>query len=183
VRRELRLTLQAGAVLLLVVMIGLFARSLVQNRTTVYALVKDGQTPAAPNFTLPMLDGHGDATLDRLRGRVVLVNFWASWCGACRDEAPTFNQALAEFGRRGLSVVGVDTNDFIGDGRSFARTYDQHYTLVHDPGSVSQRWGFGTGLPVTYVVDRSGHVVHLFDGQVTGESLRTVLQPLLRGTA
>jgi cytochrome c biogenesis protein CcmG, thiol:disulfide interchange protein DsbE len=176
-------TLQAGAVLLLAVMIGLFAHSLVQDRTTVYALVKDGQTPSAPNFTLPVLTGHGEASLASLKGRIVLVNFWASWCGACRDEAPLFNQALAEYGHRGVSVVGVDTSDFIGDGRSFARTYDQHYTLVHDPGSVSQRWGIGTGLPVTYVVDRSGRVVHLFDGEVTGDALRSVLRPLLRGSA
>ena len=179
----MRLTLQAGAVLLLVVMIGLFARSLVQDRTTVYALVQDGQQPAAPNFTLPKLDGRGTASLASLRGRIVLVNFWASWCTACQYEAPAFDQALATYGPRGVSVVGVDTSDFENDGRAFAHTYDQHYTLVHDSGSVAQRWGIGTGLPVTYVVSRNGKVVHLFNGVVTGESLRAVLAPLLRSRA
>ncbi|MGN6377373.1 MAG: TlpA family protein disulfide reductase [Gaiellales bacterium] len=182
-RREVRLTLQAGAVLLLAVMIGLFARSLLRDRTTVYALVKDGQRPAAPDFTLPMLDGHKDASLDSFRGRVVLVNFWASWCDACQYEAPVLDQAMSTYARRGVAVLGVDTSDFESDGRAFARTYNQRYTLVHDSGSVAQRWGIGTGLPVTYVVDRHGRVVHLFDGVVTGNALRAVLGPLLRSRA
>jgi cytochrome c biogenesis protein CcmG, thiol:disulfide interchange protein DsbE len=179
VRRELRLTLQAGAVLLLAVMIGLFARSLLENRTTVFALVSDGQRPQAPDFTLPRLDGPGQASLARLRGRVVLVNFWASWCVACQSEAPLFNQELAEYGHRNLAVVGVDTRDFSGDGRAFAKTYNQRYLLVHDAGSVAQRWGAGGPLPVTFVVGRGGRVLHLFDGEVTGPALAAVLRPLL----
>jgi len=179
VRRELRLTLQAGAVLLLAVVTGLFRRSLLANRTTVFALVNDGQTPRAPDFTLPRLNGHGRASLASLRGRVVLLNFWASWCVACQSEAPLFNQELALYGRRGLAVLGVDTSDFVGNGREFARTYNQRYTLVHDPGSVAQRWGTGGGLPVTYVIGRDGRVLHLFDGEVTGNALDAVLRRLL----
>jgi cytochrome c biogenesis protein CcmG, thiol:disulfide interchange protein DsbE len=178
-----RLTLQAGAVLLLAVMIGLFARSLAQDRTTVYALVKDGQTPTAPELSLPRLVGSGTASLSSLRGRIVLVNFWASWCDACKTEAPLFNQVLARYGAQGVRVLGVDTSDFAADGRGFARTYDQRYALVHDSGGVTRRWGIGTGLPVTYVVDRRGKVVHLFDGVVTGNALASVLRPLLRGPA
>ncbi len=179
----MRLTLQAGAVLLLVVMIGLFARSLAQDRTTVYALVKDGHTPSAPDFRLPRLVGSGEASLSSLRGRVVLLNFWASWCDACKTEAPLFNQVLARYRSRGVRVLGVDTSDFAADGRGFARTFHEHYTLVHDSGDVTQRWGIGTGLPVTYVIDRQGRVVHLFDGVVTGNALDAVLRPLLGGAA
>jgi cytochrome c biogenesis protein CcmG/thiol:disulfide interchange protein DsbE len=175
------LTLQAAAVLLLAALVALFARGLLQNTTTVYALVKDGDTPSAPNFTLPLLDGRGQASLTQYRGRVVLLNFWASWCDACKLEAPVLNQAVHAYGNRGVVVVGVDTNDFSGDGRGFARQYDQRYTLVHDSGDdVSSRWGIGTGLPVTYVIDRRGRVVHLFDGTVSGEDLAHVLAPLLR---
>jgi cytochrome c biogenesis protein CcmG, thiol:disulfide interchange protein DsbE len=178
-----RLTLQAAAVLVLLSMVGLFARSLAQNQTTVYALVKDGQSPQAPNFSLPDLRGHGHDSLAAYRGRIVLVNFWASWCDACQEEAPLFNQVIAQYGKRGVTVVGVDTGDFASDGRAFARTYHEHYPLVHDPGSVSQRWGTGTGLPVTYVVNRRGKVVHLFDGVVTSNSLNAVLRPMLQGRA
>lgn len=174
--------LQAAAVVLLAAMVGLFAKSLIENTTTVYAMVKDGKTPAAPNFTLPLLDGRGRATLSHYRGKVVLLNFWASWCDACKLEAPVFNQVVHTYGNRGVVVVGVDTNDFTGDGRGFAREYDQHYTLVHDSGNdVSNRWGIGTALPVTYVIDRGGKVVHLFDGTVSGEDLAHVLAPLLAG--
>jgi len=177
------LTLQAVAVLVLAAMVALFAQSLLQNSTTVYAQLKDGRAPTAPNFTAPALLGRGDITLSRYRGRVVLLNLWASWCTGCQAEAPVFNQAMAEYRSRGVVVLGVDTNDFVSDGRGFARTYHDGYPLVHDSGGIAARWGFGTGLPVTYVIDRSGVVRHLFDGLVTSSALASVLRPMLAGAS
>lgn len=179
VPRGVRLILQVVAALVLLGMIGLFARGLLANQTTVYAQMLDGNSPTAPDFTAPLLDGNGQASLADMRGKVVVVNFWASWCSGCQDEAPVLNQAVHEYGRRGVRVIGVDTNDFTGAAREFAKTYSQRYTLVHDTGSIAQRWGYGTGLPVTYVVDRKGVVRHLFNGVVTGPDLDKVLSPLL----
>ena len=160
-------------------MVGLFARGLISNQTTVYAQMLDGKHPAAPNFTAPNLDGSGDTTLASTRGKVVVLNFWASWCGGCKDEAPILNQALHQYGKKGVDFIGVDTNDFADAGRHFAKTYDQQYTLVHDDGGIVKKWGFGTGLPVTYVIDRHGAVHKLFDGEITSESLAAVLNPLV----
>ena len=169
--------------LVLLGMVGLFARGLINNDTTIYAQMLDGGNPKAPDFTAPLLNGQGDTSLAAARGHVVVLNFWASWCDGCQEEAPAFNQAIAQYGHRGVVVLGVDTGDFESDGRAFARTYHQRYPLVHDSGSsVAQRWGTGSGLPVTYVINRRGKVVHLFDGVVTGDSLSSVLQPLLRGS-
>ena len=179
VPRGVRLILQVLAALVLIGMIGLFARGLIANQTTVYAQMLDGNSPQAPDFTAPLLSGKGETSLSSLRGKVVVVNFWASWCTGCQDEAPILNQALHEYGRRGVRIIGVDTSDFTGAARQFAKTYRQRYTLVHDSGSIAQRWGYGTGLPVTYVIDRKGVVRHLLNGEITGPSLDHVLNPLV----
>jgi cytochrome c biogenesis protein CcmG/thiol:disulfide interchange protein DsbE len=179
VPRGVRLTLQIVAALVLIGMVGLFARGLISNQSTVYAQMVDGKHPQAPGFTAPNLNGGGDTSLTSMKGKVVVLNLWASWCSGCKDEAPILNQALSKYGPRGVRVVGVDTNDFADSGRAFAKTYDQKYTLVHDDGAIANRWGFGSGLPVTYVIDRQGVVRKLFRGEVTGESLGQAITPLL----
>lgn len=181
-RRGARLALQAAAVALLAALIGLFAHSLLQGSTTVSAELNDGQRPAAPNFSLPQLDGRGDVALRSLRGKVILLNFWASWCPPCQDEAPLFNQIEARYRRRGVAVVGVDSQDFANDARAFARRLHVNYTLVRDTSNdVTNRWGVTSGFPVTFVIDRSGAVQKVFSTQVDGRMLQSALRPLVRG--
>jgi peroxiredoxin len=165
-------------VLVLAAMVGLFARSLLESSATVAAELRDGTTPTAPDFTLTRLDG-GKASLSDFRGKVVLLNFWASWCPACKEEAAAFNDAQARYAGRGVAVVGVDSQDLIGEGRAFARTYHVRYPLVHDgPGDVAKHWGV-TLFPATFVIDRRGKVVKLFDSAVTATDLRTELDRVL----
>jgi cytochrome c biogenesis protein CcmG, thiol:disulfide interchange protein DsbE len=181
VRPALRRSLQIGAVALLVALIGLFANTLRTNETTVAAQLRDGKAPSAPDFRLARLDRAAPFELSSLRGSIVLVNFWASWCVTCRDEAPLLNQVVARYGDERVAVVGVDTQDFTSDARAFARTYHIGYPVVHDgAGDVTRRWGVGNLLPVTFLVDRTGHVRHIFDGEVTGQSLARELRPLMR---
>jgi peroxiredoxin len=152
-------------------MIALFAKSLLESSATVSSELRDGTAPMAPNFTLTRLDG-GKASLSQYRGDVVLLNFWASWCQPCQEEAPAFNDVEALYRKRGLTVVGVDSQDLIDEGRRFARTYHVSYPLVHDgPGDVAKRWGV-TQFPATFVIGRSGHVLKLFDRAVTATDLR-----------
>jgi cytochrome c biogenesis protein CcmG/thiol:disulfide interchange protein DsbE len=183
VRRGVRLGLQAAAVALLVGLIALFARSVIEGSATVAAQLNDGRRPAAPNFSLPNLDGHGKVDLASFRGKVVVLNFWASWCPPCHAEAPTFNQIQRTYGPRGVAVVGVDSQDFAGDARAFARDLHVNYTLVHDSSNdVTNRWGVTSGFPVTFVINRAGDVQKMFVTQVTSPMLDAALQPLLRGS-
>jgi cytochrome c biogenesis protein CcmG/thiol:disulfide interchange protein DsbE len=171
VRRGARLALQAAAVALLAALIGLFAHRLLEGSTTVSAELNDGQRPAAPNFRLRSF-----------RGKVVVLNFWASWCPPCQDEAPLFNQIQDRYRRRGVAVVGVDSQDFANDARAFARRLHVNYTLVRDTSNdVTNRWGVTSGFPVTFVIDRSGAVQNMFPTQVDGRMLQSALRPLLRG--
>ena len=166
---------------LLAAMVGIFAHGLFANSTTVAAEVKDGRTPQAPDFTLPLLQGGGDLTLSSLRGKVVVLNFWASWCGPCREEAPVFAEALHLHRNQGLRVVGVNSQDFVSDARRFAAENHVAYPLVHDGSNdVTTRWGV-SGFPATFVIDRAG-AVRWYQGQeITAQELDRAITPVLGG--
>ena len=123
--------------------------------------LEEGKTPPAPAFTLERLDRPGTKlTLpDSLAGKAVVVNFWASWCVPCRDEAPFLQRTYERYKNRGLVVVGVDVQDFHRDARRFAERYGLTYPLVYDgPGSTVGKWGV-KGFPETFFVDRTGKLV------------------------
>ena len=175
--------LQVAAILLLALLIGLFAKSLVDNGTTVSAQVGDGQRPAAPNFTLPRLNGGGNLSLASLRGKVVVLNFWASWCDPCKGEAPVLAELSDRYRSRGVTILGVDEQDLTGDGRAFVARYHLHYPVVRDSsGGVESKWGL-TALPETFILDRQGHVLDHFPFAVQGPEVERALRPLLQGTA
>lgn len=119
-----------------------------------------GDSPVAPNFTLPRIDAKGgDLTFASLRGRPVVVNFWASWCIPCKDEAPALQKTYETYRSQGLVVLGVDAKDFRQDGKRFIRRYGITYPVVADGrGSTLGKWGVA-GFPETFFVDRQGHLV------------------------
>lgn len=122
------------------------------------ALGKGGPVEA-PAFTLERLDGKGMLSLADLRGKAVVVNFWASWCIPCRDEAPVLQQTYERYRARGLVVLGIDVNDFKEDARRFVERYGLTYPIVYDGrGSTVGRWGV-RAFPETFFVDRSGTLV------------------------
>jgi cytochrome c biogenesis protein CcmG/thiol:disulfide interchange protein DsbE len=79
----------------------------------------EGKLVQAPSFTLERLDREGRLSIEDLRGKAVVVNFWASWCVPCRDEAPVLQQTYERYRDQGLVVLGVDVNDFREDARRF----------------------------------------------------------------
>ena len=128
-----------------------------------------GLTGEAPAFALPRLDREGTLSLASLRGKAVVVNFWASWCVPCKDEAPELEAAWREHRARGLVVVGVDAEDFDSDARRFVEENGITYPVVHDgPGRVARTYQV-KGYPVTYVIDRRGEIIDAFIGPIDGD--------------
>lgn len=145
---------------------------------TVAAEVHKGKRPAAPAFDLPRLEGGGRLASNSLVGKVQVVNFWASWCVPCRDEARLLQQASQRYSGR-LAVIGIDHQDFAGDARGFVRKYGLTYPSVVDKGdSLYTKYGL-TGVPETFCTDRQGRVVAHVPGAVTRGTLNQCIQDAL----
>ena len=163
---RLRLAAQAVAVAVVVALLGLLGWKLFQDESEVTSTLSRGGTPVAPAFSLERLDGKGELELASLRGKTVVLNFWASWCGPCKDEAPLLQQAHERWADRDVVFVGIDVKDFRGDARDFVERYGITYANVHDgKGSLVGRYGV-TGYPETYFVDASGNVRYRIAGPV-----------------
>jgi cytochrome c biogenesis protein CcmG/thiol:disulfide interchange protein DsbE len=136
-------------------------------------LPSPGTTP--PSFTLRSPDGT-QVTLASLRGRVVAVNFWATWCPPCLRELPELSAARQADGGRCLEVVGVAEESASDDVAAAARQLP--YPVVLDPGAeVAAAWGVA-GYPRTYLLDREGRVARIFEGALDRASLEAAVAPL-----
>ena len=134
----------------------------------------------APEVEFQTLDAQ-PFHLTSLRGRVVLLNFWATWCQPCRAEIPEFNAMQKDFQARGFTMVGasvspVDTADAI---RSFQKDLKQEYTVIRGAEEIGAKFGNGPGLPVTYLLDRDGRIRQKFIGQTSRENFEAAIKPLL----
>jgi cytochrome c-type biogenesis protein len=145
---------------------------------------KASQYPVAPDVEMTTLDGKAFHLRD-LRGKVVLLNFWATWCIPCRSEVPEFNVMQQAFDARGFSVVGVSTSasDTPEAILEFQKELKQNYTVLRGTEDVGTKFGNGPGLPITYVIDREGHIRQTFYGPRTRETFESVVKPLLDETA
>lgn len=171
---RLKLGAQALGVLLVAGLLALLVWKVAQGSRNETALGK-----AAPDFTLSRLDRPGELQLSSLRGKAVVLNFWASWCDPCKREAPALQAATKRWGDR-VVVLGVDVNDFGGDARGFMRRYGLTYPVVHDNRNVtSPKYGL-TGLPETFFLDRRGRVVSHAPGEVKASELRRGVEEALR---
>lgn len=143
-------------------------------------------TPA-PTRAVPLLEEPGGLSLGDLRGRVVVVNFWASWCVPCRQEHPALLAAAAAYRDAGVTVVGVSYQDrpeaAVGFLDELGRGQAPGYRYVTDPGSALAV-GFGVfGIPETFLVDRDGVVVGKITGAVSLPVLAGAVDEVLAGRA
>lgn len=175
--RRARLVAQGVAVGLVVLLFGLLVWTLASDEGgDLAAAASRGERPKAPDFTLERLDRDGDLTLSSLRGKVVALNFWASWCIPCKEEAPFLEEVWRENRDRGLVVVGLDAKDFRRDAREFVERFELTFPVVYDgPGKTVTAYGV-TGFPETFVIDREGRVLEVFVGAVNAEAERKRLR-------
>lgn len=135
-------------------------------------------TPA--DFTLELFDG-GRLSLSQLRGRNAMIDFWATWCPPCRQEAPTLARVWEEYRGKGVVFVGIDLWDAEEEAKRFIARYGLTYANGPDrTGAIAVDFGV-TGLPEKFFLDREGRVVKKFIGPVTEDRLRRTLDELLAG--
>ena len=133
---------------------------------------------SAPAFSLTTLTGE-TFDLDRLRGRPVVVNFWASWCLPCRDEAPLLTAAAADYQAQGLQVIGVVYQDSAENARAFMARYGQTYPGLLDPdGRTALDYGV-FGIPETFFIDRGGLIVSKQTGPLDATSLQRQVEAIV----
>jgi cytochrome c biogenesis protein CcmG/thiol:disulfide interchange protein DsbE len=130
-----------------------------EERSTAASRIAAGRTGPAPQFRLPRLDTNGHLSLSSLRGKAVVLNFWASWCAPCKQEMPQLQKTWQRYRGRGLVVVGIDAEDLSSDARKLARRLGVSYPIVRDgTHDVVDAYGL-TGFPETFFVDRRGRLV------------------------
>ena len=165
-----RLAVPILAALLALALVGLLGYGLLSRTTddSIEQGVARGNFPPAPSAALPVL-GSSDATqsVAALRGKVVVLNFWASWCIPCRTEAPILERAHQRLSASGAgTVLGVTYNDSTPAALRFADTYGMSFPSVRDVGKkLAERYGTNR-VPETFVIDRRGRDVDVFRGQI-----------------
>jgi peroxiredoxin len=171
---KLRLSLN---VLLWVLVLGFLGYRLWPQVAAAFALAPGGEQ--APAFALQTLDGD-PVSLEALRGQVVLVNFWATWCPPCRVEMPGFERVYRDRREQGFVIVGIST-DRTGTAavREFLQARGISFPVAMATGAVVRDFGGVRALPTSFLIDREGRVRHEVRGYFAEPALRLAVDRLL----
>jgi thiol-disulfide isomerase/thioredoxin len=141
-----------------------------------------GSRPAAPRVTGTTLAG-ARFSLAAQRGRLVVLNFWGSWCAPCRREAPALAALAAQFKTSPVTFVGDDVQDSPASAQAFERTFGVSYPSLNDPGEQVALAFHGAvppvGIPTTLLIDRTGHIAGRIVGEVSYRGLRALITRIL----
>ncbi len=144
-----------------------------------------GEAPPAPDFALPVLASGGTigeegttVSLSSLKGKPVILNFWASWCEPCEEEAPILQRLWERYRLEGVVVLGVNTQDGSDDARGFIRRFGLTFPSVRDGTDGTQRKFETNQLPETFVIDAQGRLRQTFRGGLTTASERAIVEYL-----
>jgi len=111
----------------------------------------------APDFTVKDIDGR-KLTLSDYKGKVVLLNFWATWCAPCRTEIPHFVEMQNRFGLNGFQVIGISMDDDAKPVREFAQQFGLNYPVAVGDDKLAESYGGVLGLPISFIIDREGRI-------------------------
>lgn len=136
---------------------------------------------AAPAVRLPELSGAGEVSLESLRGKVVYLDFWASWCGPCRVSFPLLEQLREELWPDGFEVLAINVDEVESDARRFLSEVPVSYPVVRDADGITPQTFGILGMPTGYLIDRQGIVREVHQGfrKSDGAKLRTAVVELL----
>jgi len=133
----------------------------------------------APNFTLSQLTGT-PLELSSYRGKVILLDFWATWCEPCREEIPQFIAFQRKYGSEGLQIIGVSMDDTSEPVREFYKQFDINYPVVMGNARIGELYGGVLGLPIAFLIGRDGRIRAKHIGAVDISATEKEIAQLLR---
>lgn len=133
----------------------------------------------APLFSAPLLGEQGSLSLASQSGHVVVLNFWASWCTACRAEAPSLERLWGRYRPRGVRFIGVDHEDERSAAETFERSLGIDYPSVYDPGGTLVPAYSVVGLPTTFVIGPTGRIGFVVVGRLKEATLARAIDAML----
>jgi len=133
----------------------------------------------APDFSLPDLTGQ-NLNLSSYRGKVILLDFWATWCDPCRDEIPHFVELQNKYGDQGLQVIGVSMDDGPEPVRAFYQRFKMNYPVVMGNAKTGELYGGVLGLPIAFLIGRDGRITAKHIGATDVSILEQEIVNLLR---
>lgn len=136
-------------------------------------------TTKAPDFSLKTSSGKTIA-LSKLRGKIVVVNFWATWCGPCRAEIPGFSKVYEKYRSKGLEIVGISLDQGgWNDVKPFVKKFNISYPIVLGNDRVAQQYGNIDAIPTTFIVDKDGNIVGRHIGYMKEEDFENTIKSYL----